>query len=147
MQVDTMDPSLCNSTLMDPLNVTDSSSCTGRVVYQALPRSTPIAFLPVLSWRWCCSLATDAICLLHSVDSSVLSYTVKSPPSWSIAQKIKKLVCVQIWNVRVPSFPFVQFKLLVYGHTITDRQTDRQTYTHVLQCSHASVRLAQVRPN
>ena len=26
-------------------------------------------------------------------------------------------------------------------------QTDTQTYTHVLQCSHASVGLAQARPN
>ena len=40
-------------------------------------------------------------------------------------------------------YPFVQFKLSVYGHT----QTDRQTYTHVLQCSHASVGLVQARPN
>ena len=29
----------------------------------------------------------------------------------------------------------------------TCKQTDRQTYTRVLQCSHASVGLTQARPN
>ena len=38
------------------------------------------------------------------------------------------------------SYPFVQFKFSVYGHTY-------RTYTRVLQCSHASVGLAQARPN
>ena len=37
------------------------------------------------------------------------------------------------------SFPFVQFKISVYGR--------KQTYTRVLQCCHASVGLAQARPN
>ena len=40
-------------------------------------------------------------------------------------------------------FPFIQLKLSVYGLTYADRQT----YTRVLQCSHASVGLAQARPN
>jgi len=33
----------------------------------------------------------------------------------------------------------------IWPHVRT--QTDRHTYTHVLQCSHASVGLAQARPN
>ena len=56
-------------------------------------------------------------------------------------RRLSNLACLTHIHVRVPSFPFVQF--LVYGHT----QTDRQTYTRVLQCSHASVGLAQARPN
>ena len=46
------------------------------------------------------------------------------------------LARVQIWN---SSYPFAQFKFLVYGH--------EQTYTRVLKCSSASVGLAQARPN
>ena len=91
-------------------------------------------------WCLCCSLTPEAICLSHSVDSSALSYTVRSPPSQSITQNIAR---VQIWNVCVPSFPFVEFKFSVYGHTYADRQT----YTHILQCSHASVGFTQACPN
>ena len=41
-------------------------------------------------WCWHCSLALDTICLSHSVDSSTLSYTVRSThPSHS-----KALACV-----------------------------------------------------
>ena len=40
----------------------------------------------------------------------------------------------------VNSYLFVQFKFSVYGHTF-------RTYTCVLQCSHASVGLAQAHPN
>ena len=64
-------------------------------------------------------------------------------PSFLFFFFFKALARVQIWNVRVPSFPFVQFKYSVYGLT----QTDRLTYTRVLQCSHASVGLTQARPN
>ena len=39
--------------------------------------------------------------------------------------------------------PFVQLKFPVYGYM----QTDIYTYTHVLQCSHASVGLVQAHPN
>ena len=42
-------------------------------------------------------------------------------------------------HVYLPLFPFVQFKISVYGR--------KQTYTRVLQCCHASVGLAQARPN
>ena len=38
-------------------------------------------------------------------------------------------------------YPFIQFKYSVYGWSY------RQTYTRVLQCSHASVGLTQARPN
>ena len=91
--VDTMDPSLSNSTLMDPLNATDSSLCMHRLSLSlACLTSVRSDRVPSCSY-WCqhCSLAPDAICLLHSVDSSVLSYTVRSPLSRSIAQNIKKL--------------------------------------------------------
>ena len=50
------------------------------------------------------------------------------------------LACVRIWN---PSHLFVQFKYLAYGH----KQADIHTETHVLECSHASVGLAQAHPN
>jgi len=140
VQVDTMDPSLSNSLAIDPLNATDSSLCVRCL--SSLPCLTSVHSdcLPSCSlWCWHCSLAPDAICLSHSVDSSALSYTVRSPPSH------RTLAHVQIWNVRVPSFPFVQFKFSVYGHTYACRQTD--IHTHVLQCSPASVDLAQARPN
>ena len=75
-------------------------------------------------WRRRCSLAPDAICFSHSVDSSALTYTVRSPPSRSIAQNTyANLKCT------LPSFPFAQLKVSVYGHTQTDRHT-----TRVLQC-------------
>ena len=48
--------------------------------------------------------------------------------------------CATLKCIPVPS---VQLQFLVYGHM----QTDRQTYTRVLQCSHAGVGLAQARPN
>ena len=38
-------------------------------------------------------------------------------------------------------------KFTVYSRKQTDRRTDRQTYTRVLQCSHASVGLTQAHPN
>ena len=82
VQVDTMDQSLSNSTLMGPLNTTDSSPCTRHL--SSLARLTLVHSdcLPSCS-LWCrrCSLASEAICLSHSVDSLVLSCTVRSPPS------------------------------------------------------------------
>ena len=91
VQVDTMDPSLSNSTPMDSLNATDSSPGTGRLSSLACLTSVRSDHLPSCSlWCRCCSLAPNAICLSHSVDSSALSYTVRSPPSRSIAQNILK---------------------------------------------------------
>ena len=42
--------------------------------------------------------------------------------------------------------PFVQFKFSVYGHKQASKQASRHTHARV-QCSHASVGLAQARPN
>jgi len=42
--------------------------------------------------------------------------------------------------VDLNSYPFVRLKFSAYGHTY-------RTYTRVLQCGHASVGLAQPRPN
>jgi len=95
VQVDTMDPSLCNFMLMDPLNATDSSlcmRCLSNLGCLACLTSVRSDRLPSCSlWRQRCSLAPDAISLSHSVDSSALSYTVRNPPSQTIAQNIKKL--------------------------------------------------------
>ena len=105
----------------------DGSTECDRVLTVYASSITSLPYLGLLSadclpscslWRRCCSLATDTICLSHSVDSSVLSYTVRSPLSRSIAWNIlKALARVRIWNVRVhlPSFPFVQFRLMKCG--------------------------------
>ena len=73
-------------------------------------------------WRQRCSLAPDAICLSHSVDSWALTYTVRSPLLRSIAQNFStcanlKCTCTFV-SIR---------KFSVYGHTQTDRQTDIHT--------------------
>ena len=46
------------------------------------------------------------------------------------------------FEMYVFSYPFVQFKFTIYGHN----QASRHTHPHA-QCSHASVGLAQARPN
>ena len=83
-----MDPSLSNSTPMDPLNATDSSPCTCRLSSLgclACLTSVRSHRLPSCSlWCWRCSFVPNAICLSHSVDSSVLSYTMRNPPLPSI---------------------------------------------------------------
>ena len=145
-----MDPSLCNSMLMDPLNATDSSQCTHRLsmslacLTSVCSERLPSCFL----WRRHCSLAPDTICLSHSVDSSVLCYTVRTgvlscDPSAS-HRTLKALAHVQIWNLRYLCFRAFNKN---FQYMVTRKQTDRQTYTCVLQCSHASVGLAQARPN
>ena len=128
VQCKLMDPSPYNSMAVNPLNATDSSSCMRHLSSLACLTSVRSDHLPSCSlWRQHCSLAPDAICFSHSVHSSALSYTVRSPPSWSIAQNIFRM-CANL-KCTLPSFPFVQLKFSVYGHT----QTDRKTYTHVLQ--------------
>ena len=132
-----MDPSLFNSTPMDPLNATDSSPCTCRL--SSLVSLTSVRsnrLLPVLFGAGAAVSPPEAICLSHSVHLSALSYTVRNPPSQSFSM-CANLKCTRTF-VSVHSI-----KILVYGHT----QTDRQTYTCVLQCSHASVGLAQAHPN
>ena len=42
--------------------------------------------------------------------------------------------------------PFVQFKFSVYGHKQASKQASRHTHAHA-QYSHASMGLAQARPN
>ena len=118
VQCKLMDPSPYYSMAINPLNATDSSSCMRHLSSLACLTSVRSDHLPSCS-LWCqhCSLAPDAICFSHSVHSSALSYTVRSPPSWSIAQNIFRMCA------------FVQLKFSVYGHT----QTDRKTYTRVLQ--------------
>ena len=65
-----MDPSLSNFTPMDLLNAADSSPYMSALV----------TFAPVLFG----ADAPDTICLLHSVESLALNYTVRSPPSQSV---------------------------------------------------------------
>ena len=161
MQVDTTDPSLSNSTLMDPLNTTDSSPCMCCLSSLACLASVRSDHLPSCSlWHWCCSLTPDEICLSHSVDSSALkvrsplahsvdslalSYTVRSPSvAIHLTEHYKGLAHVQIWNAHV--LHFCSFDLN-FWYMATRMQTDRQTYTRVLQCSLASVGLAQAHPN
>ena len=118
-----------NSTMMDPLNATDSSPCMCRLSLSLACLTSVCSdhFPSCFLWRRHCSLASDAICLLRSVDSSALSYTVKSLPSQSIGiAQISFSMCTNLKSM-LPSFPFVQLKVLVYGHTQTDRQTDIHT--------------------
>ena len=125
-----MDPSLCNSMLMDPLNATDSSQCMRRLslslvcLTSVCSERLPSCFL----WRRHCSLAPDTICLSHSVDSLVLCYTVRTrvlscDPSESHRTLKSFSTCANLKST-LPSFPCVQLKFSVYGHTQTDRQTD-----------------------
>ena len=144
VQVDTTDPSLTPHRWIYWMRQTPH-----RVSRSSIKPSLPYLDLlwSLFPWRQLCSLAPDTICLSHSVDSSALSYMVRNPRSYSVDPSHRMLksfsTSVQLWNVRVPSFPFVQFKFSVYGLTYADRQTD----TRVLQCSHASVGLAPAHPN
>ena len=139
-----MDLSLFNSTPMDPLNVTDSSHCTRCLLGLACLTSVHSDCLPSCSlWRQCCSLAVALsscsrrnFSLAFSIFIGIQLHGEESSITFSKS-------CVQIRNVRVPSFPFVQLN----GHTHANRQIDRQTYTCILQCSPASVELAQAHPN
>ena len=56
--------------------------------------------------------------------------------STCIDQEFEEHVC----KVEMPLFPFVKFNCRYVA-------ANRRTYTHVSQCSHASVGLAQARPN
>ena len=108
-------PLLSNSTLMDPLNVTNSSPCTCHLSSLACLTSVCSDCLPSCS-LWCqrCSLAPDAICLSHSVDSSALSYTVRSLSLRSIAQN-KNL------------YHICKFEMYVELEFSTRKQTDLHT--------------------
>ena len=93
-------------------------------------------------WRY--RLWAACPCLSWSADTFIRSIVVESDSEGyivSFSLNIRAYIArVQIWNVHVRSYPFVQFKFSLYGHTY-------RTYTCVLQCSHASVGLAQAHPN
>ena len=72
---------------MDLLNATDSSPCSYVDRLSSLACLTLVRSDCLFScslWRRLYSLAPDAICLSHSVDSSALSYTVRNLPSYSV---------------------------------------------------------------
>ena len=74
-------------------------------------------------WRRHCSLAPDAICLSHSVNSSALSYTVRILCRNPLHRTLKNFSTCANLKCTLPSFLFVQLKFSVYGHTQTDRHT------------------------
>ena len=114
-----MDLSLFNSTPMDSPNATNSSPCTRRLSSLVCLTSVCSDRLPSCSlWRRCCSLASR--CNL----SLALSIELHGEES-SIAIHRTALARVQNWNVRIPSFPFVQFK---FQYMATRKQTDIHTH-------------------
>ena len=128
---------------MDQLNATDSSPCTCHLSSLACltlvcSDRLPVSLAPALQ-----SSSSPFLSLqTHSVDSSALSYTVRSPPSHlvmfsrSTAQNIKETSArVQFKKVRVPSILFVQsiWIFSIWPHVCT--QTDRQTHIHTPSCN------------
>ena len=132
-----MDPSQSNSMPMGLLSVTeDSSPCTRHL--SSLACLTSVCSDRLYSWSfWCqhCSLASSSPFLLlqkwslsHSVDSSALSYTVRSPVafSWFIGVEFTEhkfwrgFACAQIWNIRIRSFNL----------NLRYMATRKQTYIH-----------------
>ena len=89
-------------------------------------------------WRWHCCLTPDSN--LSLMLSRLIGVELHSEEFSVVIHCTEHLPQVQIWNVRIHSFPFVQFKFRYMA-------TRKQTYTRVLQCSHASVELAQARPH
>ena len=113
---------------MDPLNATNSSPCTLHLSSLACLTLVRSDRLPSCSlWHQCYSLAvafsshSSAICLSQSVDSSALSYTARRPSSHRTLKSLSTFANLKC--VFVPSFPFIQFKFSVYGHTYADRHT------------------------
>ena len=121
-----MYPSLCNFTLMDPLNTTDSSPCTCHLSSLACLTLVHSDRLPSCSlWRLHRSLTPDgnlslALSRLIGIElhgeefSSVM--ILRRDPSHRTFRTCANLKC----TCTLPLFPFVQFK---YGHTQTDRHT------------------------
>ena len=112
------------------------------VVYQAYLGPSSDCLPSCSLWHWRCSLALDTICLSHSVDSSVLSYTVRSPPSRSIAQNIKHVCKFEIYVY------FCSIKIFgIWSHA--NRQTDRQTHAscNAVTLVWGSLRLAPINDN
>ena len=131
-----MDPSISNTTPMDPLNMTDSTPCTLRQSSLASLTSARSDRLPSCSlWRRRCSLAVA----LSSRFRRNLSLSVELHGEESVAQKFQH-VCK--FEVHV-YLRFHSFNLNLYGLTYVRTQTNAR----ILQCCHASVGLAQARPN
>ena len=73
---------------------------------------------------------------LHGEESSIAIYCTELK-SFSMCANLKcTCTFVPVHSIWIFS---------IWPHT--NRQTDRRTYTHVLQCSHTSVGLTQARPN
>ena len=120
-----MDPSLFNSTPMDPLNVTDSSHCTRCLSGLACLTSVHSDCLPSCSlWHQCCSLAVALSSCSRRNFSLAFSRFIGIQLHGEESSITFSKSCVQIRNVRVPSFPFVQLN----GHTYANRQIDRHTH-------------------
>ena len=65
----------------------------------------------------------------------------------NVSVKILVCGCVSYPPTGIYYLWFVQFKFPVYGHTQTYKHTYIRIYTRDSQCNHASVGLAQARPN
>ena len=85
----------------------------------------------------------------HSVDPSVWSQIVRGPScqltlnALNITNGILFSKCANL-KCMLPSYPFVQFKFSVYGHTVVSKHTHASCNW---QCSPASVGLTQARPS
>ena len=134
---------------MDPLTVVDSSPCMvclSSLAYLTSVRSDHLPFCSL--WHWRCSLALalplapDAICLLHSVDSLVLSYTLVSPSSHRALKSFSTCANLKCSG----TFVSVQFKFSVYGYVYADRQTYIHTSCNAVSLVWGSIRLAPKIP-
>ena len=160
MLVDTIAPSLSNSMPMDLTTECDSSPCNSMLMNLLTTRDRlrlereerAAARLQHQCQNWRRSEQTevkqarlDRWCV--HCESSVTfnrSMGVELDSEGSIVSTCTEHEFCQIWNVMGTFwYPFVYFKFSVYGHTYVSRHT----YTHVLQCSPASVGLAQACPN
>ena len=125
-----MDPSLSNSTPMDPLNMTDSSPCTFHL------SSLACCLTSVLSDRLpSCSLLVPA---LQSSSSPFLSLQT---PRGNLSVAISRFISVELHGEEsfstcaklkctctFVSVRSIFIKYSVYGLTYVCRQTDRQTH-------------------
>ena len=165
IQVDT-NPSLSNSMPMDLLNATEDSS--PRMSLSSLACLTSVCSDRLLSCSlWCrrCSLAVAlssrsrcnlSLTLsrfigveLHGEESSVASISVELDSEGSIVSTCTELLeeLQHVYKFEMHMYLCIRF-VQVYGHTyIRTYIRNKPTYTRVLQCSPASVGLAQAHPN
>ena len=142
-----MDPSLSNSTPMDPLNTTDSSPCTLHLSSLASLTSVRSDRLPFCSlWHRCCSLAvalsSHSRRNLSLALSRLISVGLHGEESF-VTQKFQHM-CKFEMHVYLR---FCLFNLNFRYMASRNTYIRRQTYTCVLQCCHASVGLTQACPN